>query len=110
VLNLLSNAVKFTPEDGSISVSVAAGPTEVTLTVADTGIGIDPAFLPRIFERFVQAEAPIATRKGLGLGLAIARHIVEVHGGTLSADSAGPMQGARFTLTLPRIESAPAGA
>jgi len=104
VLNLLSNAVKFTPEDGRITVALAAGPAVVTLTVRDTGIGIDAALLPRIFERFVQADAPIATRKGLGLGLAIAKHIVEVHGGTLAAESEGPMRGAQFTLTLPRVD------
>ena len=82
---------------------MTASPAAVTLTVTDTGIGIDPALLPRVFERFVQAEAPVATRKGLGLGLAIAKHIVDAHGGTLAAESDGRMRGARFTLTLPRL-------
>jgi PAS domain S-box-containing protein len=104
VLNLLSNAIKFTPEDGQVSVTLDVEAASVVLRVRDTGIGIDPALLPRVFERFVQGDAPVSPRKGLGLGLAIARHIVDLHGGAIGAESEGVMRGATFTLTLPRAE------
>jgi PAS domain S-box-containing protein len=102
VTNLLSNAVKFTPKGGSIAVAVEARDSTVRLTVRDDGCGIDPAFLPHVFERFRQAD-DTATRKsgGLGLGLAIVRHLVELHGGHVEAHSAGLGQGATFTVTLP---------
>ena len=100
--NLLSNAVKFTPRGGRVSVSLAVGDRAATLTVSDTGQGIRPDFLPHVFERFRQADAT-ATRAhgGLGLGLAIVRHLVELHGGTVAASSSGEGQGATFTVQLP---------
>ncbi|MCW5849021.1 MAG: PAS domain S-box protein [Anaerolineae bacterium] len=100
--NLLSNAVKFTPAGGRVEVHLQRQANEVELTVRDTGIGISPDFLPYVFERFSQADST-STRsyEGLGLGLAIVRHIVEMHGGTVRAASPGPNQGATFTVYLP---------
>jgi signal transduction histidine kinase/CheY-like chemotaxis protein len=104
VWNLLSNAVKFTPKDGRIQVRVERVDSHIEIVVSDTGAGIRPDFLPFVFERFRQAESGI-TRKtgGLGLGLAIVRHIVEMHGGTVHADSAGEGQGATFRVRLPMM-------
>jgi signal transduction histidine kinase len=98
-LILLENAVKYTPADGNVEVSGALGAGTVVLTVADTGIGIAAADLPRIFERFYRAENA-RFQEGMGLGLAIARHIAEQHGGRLEAASE-PGRGSRFTVTLP---------
>ncbi len=100
--NLLSNAVKFTPAGGSVQVRLARVGSHVEFLVADTGIGIRAAFLPYVFERFRQAEGG-TTRKtgGLGLGLAIVRHIVEMHGGTVHASSEGENQGSTFRVRLP---------
>jgi PAS domain S-box-containing protein len=100
--NLLSNAIKFTPEGGSVEVSGGWEGEAIRLSVKDTGIGIRPEFLPHVFERFRQGDAS-STRVhgGLGLGLAIARHVVELHGGTITAESEGPGHGATFTLHLP---------
>ncbi|HSP18754.1 MAG TPA: ATP-binding protein, partial [Myxococcaceae bacterium] len=100
--NLLSNAVKFTARGGHVSVSLGVRDRTATLTVSDTGQGIRPDFLPHVFERFRQADAT-ATRAhgGLGLGLAIVRHLVELHGGTVGASSPGEGQGATFTVQLP---------
>ncbi|MGE0543683.1 MAG: ATP-binding protein [Dehalococcoidia bacterium] len=100
--NLLSNAVKFTPEGGRIDVTVDQTSNEATVTVVDTGEGIAPAFLPYIFDRFRQADAS-STRRfgGLGLGLAIVRNLVELHGGTVSATSAGEGHGTTFVVRLP---------
>jgi PAS domain S-box-containing protein len=102
VWNLVSNAVKFTPKKGRVQVRLARVNSHVEIVVSDTGIGIRPDFLPYVFERFRQAEAG-TTRKtgGLGLGLAIVRHIVEMHGGTVEASSAGEGQGATFRVRLP---------
>ena len=102
VWNLLSNAVKFTPKGGRVQVRLERVNSHVEIVVSDTGIGIRPDFLPHVFERFRQAEAG-TTRKtgGLGLGLAIVRHIVELHGGTVEATSAGEGQGATFRVRLP---------
>jgi signal transduction histidine kinase len=104
VWNLLSNAVKFTPGDGAVTVEVAVDARQCWVVVSDTGIGISPEFLPHIFERFRQADQS-TTREhgGLGLGLAIAKEITELHGGVLKASSTGAGQGSRFTLTLPRL-------
>jgi PAS domain S-box-containing protein len=100
--NLLSNAVKFTPPGGDVDVSVAPGDGHVAIVVRDTGIGIAPDMLPRMFERFRQADSRYAREHGgLGLGLAIARHLVEMHGGTLTAASDGVGLGATFTIRLP---------
>jgi CheY-like chemotaxis protein len=100
--NLLSNAVKFTGKGGRIQVRLERVNSHVELIVSDTGIGIAPDFLPQVFERFRQADAG-STRKtgGLGLGLSIVRHLVEMHGGTVHAASAGVDQGSTFTVRLP---------
>jgi CheY-like chemotaxis protein len=100
--NLLSNAVKFTPRGGRVQIWVGRVGTSVHLRVTDTGQGIDADFLPRVFERFRQAEGSTRrTQPGLGLGLAIVRQIVELHGGTVHAQSAGEDQGSTFTIILP---------
>ena len=104
--NLISNAVKFTDKGGRVDISVAAAVdgSEVVLTVQDTGQGISPEFLPHVFDRFRQADASASRRHGgLGLGLALARQIVELHGGRIVAASGGPGEGATFTVTLPGI-------
>ena len=102
VWNLFTNAVKFTPEGGRVEVRLEQSDNHAQLIVSDSGQGINPQFLPVIFDRFRQADCS-TTRKhgGLGLGLAIARHLVEMHGGTISAHSEGKNQGATFTVTLP---------
>jgi signal transduction histidine kinase len=102
VWNLLSNAIKFTPEQGRVSLRLTNAGAQVEIIVSDTGSGIDPAFLPHVFERFRQAEAGSNRRYGgLGLGLAIVRHLVELHGGTVTAESPGPDRGATFRVRLP---------
>ncbi len=107
--NLLSNAVKFTPEQGQIKIHLMQIRHQVQIQVTDTGKGISPDFLPYLFEYFRQEDGSI-TRKfgGLGLGLAIARQIVELHGGTISAASAGEDQGSTFTVQLPLLKRATA--
>jgi len=100
--NLLANAVKFSEEGGAVHVDASRDGSSVRVAVADTGIGILPEFLPHVFDRFAQQDAsPGRQYGGLGLGLAIARHLVELHGGTIDADSPGPGQGATFTVLLP---------
>ena len=100
--NLLDNAAKFTPPGGEIRVALAREGSAALASVSDTGIGVDPAFLPKVFEAFTQADTTLERNaSGLGLGLALARQIVEAHGGTISAESAGPGQGSRFTVRLP---------
>lgn len=102
VTNLLSNGVKFTPPGGRVEVRTLANDAEVRLVVRDTGRGIPPEFLPSMFERFRQADASITRRHGgLGLGLSIAKQIVELHGGTIAAESEGLDRGATFIVTLP---------
>lgn len=103
--NLLSNAVKFTPEGGRITVRVAAAEGWVRLTVRDTGIGIESALLPHVFERFRQGgpRGPLG-HGGLGLGLAIVRHLVERHGGRVAAQSEGAGRGTTFVVELPRLD------
>ena len=104
VWNLLSNAVKFTPQGGKICVRVEQCGSDACVTVKDTGQGIEAEFLPRVFDRFRQADSS-TTRSfgGLGLGLAIVRHLVELHGGTVSAHSDGVGKGATFTATFPLL-------
>jgi CheY-like chemotaxis protein len=107
--NLLSNAVKFTDAGGTITVSLTAEGNKVQLMIADTGQGIDPEFLPHVFERFKQADPSAARRHGgLGLGLALVRELVELHGGTVRAMSDGRGRGSTFMVQLPaRAESEP---
>jgi PAS domain S-box-containing protein len=102
IWNLLSNAVKFTPRDGRVQVRLERVHSHVELAVSDTGAGIEPKFLPFVFERFRQADGT-STRQygGLGLGLAIVRHLVELHGGQVHAASPGENQGSTFTVELP---------
>ena len=101
-LNLLSNAVKFTPPNGHIAVDAAASGDSAQVRVVDTGAGIEPGFLPHVFERFRQADsAPTRSVGGLGLGLFIARQLVEAQGGVIRVDSDGAGRGATFTVTLP---------
>ena len=113
VWNLLSNAVKFTPGGGAVRVSVRGADQAAVIEVRDTGEGIDPSFLPFVFDRFSQADGTTTRRHGgLGLGLAIVRHLTEAHGGTVAAASAGAGEGAAFTIRLPlgQGESAPPAA
>ncbi|HEX8145264.1 MAG TPA: HAMP domain-containing sensor histidine kinase [Pyrinomonadaceae bacterium] len=100
--NLLSNAVKFTPEGGRIEVRLERVDSFARVTVTDTGKGIDPEFLPFVFDRFSQENGATSKRKGgLGLGLSVVRHLVEMHGGTVRAESPGVGLGATFAVTLP---------
>jgi CheY-like chemotaxis protein len=100
--NLLSNALKFTPAGGTIDVRLHGTAGEARLTVCDTGIGIAPDVLPHVFDRFRQADSSTTrTHGGLGLGLALVRYLVEAHGGTVRAESAGVGRGATFVVTLP---------
>jgi PAS domain S-box-containing protein len=102
VWNLLNNAIKFTPRGGRVHVTLQRAGAEVAIEVADSGQGIAPDFLPHVFERFRQADASVSRAQGgLGLGLAIVRHLVELHGGTIEAKSAGAGQGATFRVLLP---------
>jgi signal transduction histidine kinase/DNA-binding response OmpR family regulator len=108
IWNLLSNAIKFTPEGGEVCLTVKGG-AAVTIVVEDTGIGIRPDFLPHVFEAFRQAESTTTrVHGGLGLGLSIVRYLVELHGGQITAESAGLGTGAKFTVELPRLRPAPA--
>jgi PAS domain S-box-containing protein len=103
--NLLQNAAKFTPHGSKVSVSLARTDGRVVVEVADTGMGIEPDLLSRLFEPFAQGERSLArTRGGLGLGLSLVKGLIEQHGGTVAGDSDGPGRGARFTLTLPLDE------
>ena len=103
VWNLLTNAVKFTPEGGRVELRMESDADHVRITVSDTGKGIEPEFLPFVFDRFRQADPSSARRYGgLGLGLSLVKHLVELHGGTITAASEGAGRGATFTVTLPR--------
>jgi PAS domain S-box-containing protein len=107
IWNLISNAVKFTDRGGTIRVVLESTDRELTLKVSDSGVGIEPAFVPHMFERFRQADGGTTReRGGLGLGLGIARQLVEMHGGTIHAHSAGIGQGATFTVRLPSAAAA----
>jgi CheY-like chemotaxis protein len=109
---LLSNAAKFTPPTGRIRISLRLVDSEIEIAVEDSGQGIQPDFLPYVFDRFRQADAGISrVHGGLGLGLAISRHLVELHGGRIKVTSEGPGRGSTFTVSLPRAalsKSAPA--
>ena len=100
--NLLSNAVKFTPQGGSVTVRVSRDGDQARLSVEDTGQGIEPGFLPHVFDLFRQADGSTIRRyRGLGIGLALVRQLTELHGGRVRAESDGPGRGARFTVWLP---------
>ena len=104
IWNVLSNAVKFTPPGGRVDVSVTDTSTHVSVAVKDSGVGIDPAFLPHVFERFSQADSsPTRSHSGLGLGLALVKYLVELHGGEVSAASEGVGHGSTFTVTFPLL-------
>ena len=100
--NLVANAIKFTPKGGRVTLALERSAEAARVVVADTGIGIDPAVLPHMFERFWQADPSAQTaREGLGIGLSIVRRLVELHGGTIEAESPGSGAGTRMTVTLP---------
>ncbi|HEX4824097.1 MAG TPA: ATP-binding protein [Candidatus Polarisedimenticolaceae bacterium] len=102
VTNLLSNAVKFTPKDGRIEIALSKSGSQSEIAVRDTGVGIAPAFLPYVFDRFRQCDASTTREQGgLGLGLAIVKQLVELHGGTVRVDSPGTGHGTTFTVALP---------
>lgn len=105
ISNLISNSIKFTPVGGTVRVRLGRENNAVVLVVSDTGIGIDREILPYVFDRFRQADSSITRRfQGLGLGLAIVRHLVEMHGGSVEAHSAGKEKGATFTVRMPAAE------
>jgi two-component system CheB/CheR fusion protein len=105
--NILNNAVKFTPAGGRIDIAVGSENGNAVFSVKDTGQGIDPSFLPHVFEMFRQADGSnIRRHGGLGIGLALVRQLVQLHGGAISAESEGPNQGSRFIVQLPLIREA----
>jgi signal transduction histidine kinase/CHASE1-domain containing sensor protein len=111
VWNLLSNAVKFTHSGGRVCVKVSIAGPAVEISVSDTGQGISKEFLPFVFDRFRQADSTTTRQHGgLGLGLAIARHLVEIHGGTIEAESLGEGRGSKFKIRLPLFEASPLAA
>jgi PAS domain S-box-containing protein len=104
VANLLNNAAKYTPPNGALRASVEVA-ERVTISVADSGVGIDAQLLPNVFDLFTQGErTPDRSQGGLGLGLALVKSLVELHGGHVTAESAGPGQGSAFTITLPLLD------
>jgi signal transduction histidine kinase len=106
--NLLENAVTFTPAGGRVDVLVQDHPSALRIAVKDTGIGFPPSFGPTLFSRFRQGNTGSSSaRGGLGLGLALAKELIELHGGALTAESPGVGQGASFTITLPRASPGP---
>ncbi|PWT82714.1 MAG: hybrid sensor histidine kinase/response regulator [Acidobacteria bacterium] len=108
--NLFNNAVKFTPAGGEVNVKVKRKPSRVVVSITDTGIGIDPKFLPFIFERFRQADGSTTrAHGGLGLGLAIVRHLIDLHKGDVTVESGGQGLGSTFTVTLPLVVSSGTG-
>lgn len=108
VWNLVQNALKFTPAGGQVELRLEREAHETLVTVSDTGRGIAPAFLPHVFERFRQQDSSTAREAGgIGLGLSIAKHLVELHGGTIAAFSDGEGKGARFVVRLPAADPAP---
>ena len=108
IWNLLSNAIKFTPKDGKVQIVLERVNSHIEISVADTGVGIKPEFIPHLFERFRQGDAS-TTRKygGLGLGLSIVKSLVELHGGTVWVKSPGEGQGTTVTVHLPLLGRAP---
>lgn len=109
VWNLLGNAVKFTPAGGHVRITTHRRDGEVEIRVADSGPGIAPDFLPHVFERFRQGDAsPTRQHGGLGLGLAVVRHLVELHGGTVRVECPGDEGGSTFVVVLPLPAAPPA--
>jgi signal transduction histidine kinase len=108
VWNLLSNAVKFTPRGGNVDVTLSGDPASAVIVVTDTGRGMDPDALSRVFDRFYQTAPAVGSGEGLGLGLTIARHLVQMHGGTLTASSPGTDMGTSFVIRLPKRAAGPA--
>src|SRR6266542_27947 len=109
VWNLLSNAVKFTPASGRVTLTLSSSRSHARIVVSDTGHGIRADFLPHVFDQFRQEDlSPTRTHGGLGLGLAVVRHLVDAHGGTVAAESAGEGRGSMFTVVLPLRDSAEA--
>ena len=108
IANLLNNAAKYTPQGGAITLALDAADGQVRVCVVDNGIGIDDALLPHVFDLFTQAErTPDRTQGGLGIGLALVRTLVALHGGDVTAHSDGPGMGSTFTVTLPALERQP---
>jgi hypothetical protein len=108
--NLLSNGIKFTPKGGRVTIACESAGAEAVVSVSDTGIGIDRGFLPYVFNRFQQADQSVTREhQGLGLGLAIVRHLVELHGGTICAESAGKNRGSTFFVRLPAARNRAVG-
>jgi signal transduction histidine kinase/ActR/RegA family two-component response regulator len=105
--NLLSNATKFTPAGGNVKLSMKRSENALEVEVSDTGKGISPEFAPHLFERFRQAETDLTNRRGLGIGLALSKQLIELHGGTIGAYSEGAGRGSVFRFRLPWIEPAP---
>ena len=109
--NLIGNALKFTPSGGRVTINASAQGTQAHVRVTDTGVGIEPAFLPHVFDRFRQADsATTRTYGGLGLGLSIAKQLVDAHKGSISVTSEGKGSGATFIVALPVASPAPAAA
>jgi two-component system CheB/CheR fusion protein len=106
--NLLNNAAKFTPAGGRIWLSARRAGDEVAIAIRDSGVGIPPETLPRIFEMFAQGDSPPREQRGLGIGLTIARRLVELHGGRIEARSEGRGRGSEFVVHLPVTDAAPA--
>src|SRR5262249_28963180 len=105
--NLLNNSAKYTPEGGRISLAVEPSDSEVVIKIADNGIGIAPEILPKVFDLFVQADQSLSrSRGGLGIGLTVVRSLVEMHQGSVSAQSEGPGMGTEFRICLPRPSAA----
>ena len=104
--NLIHNAIKFTPSGGFVEIAISLNDSAVQVAVADTGMGITPEFLPHVFDRFRQADSSTTRRNGgLGIGLSITKHLVELHGGSIDAVSDGPDRGSTFRVLLPRTPS-----
>jgi signal transduction histidine kinase len=111
VANLLSNAVQFTPDGGAITVTLAAEDDSAVVSVQDTGVGIDPAFLPHVFDQFRQGEGRLSRKHGgLGLGLSVVKQLIDLHGGMVAVESRGVGLGATFSVALPREPITDAGA
>src|SRR5262249_44167836 len=108
IWNLLSNAVKFTPEGGRVELGMESDAEHIRIAVSDNGLGIEPEFLPHVFDRFRQADTSVARRfGGLGLGLPLVKQLTELHGETTAAASEGLGCGATFPITLPRLATQP---